>query len=286
VKEDGGTPNLPAFSHPPGAIALDIDGTLLDSKSRLSARNAAAVGKCLAKGVPVIIATSRPARAVRRLLGTAIMNACSLVMQNGAIGIGAPPLTGKVKETIPPEIVDALVQALLETEPAIHLTAELEGYEFGTNNPRDEAVLWQVNSAAPEMQLTLEEALKKHVTKIAAGGLGRSVTDIAEKITERFKDTLSVIVGDGVLMNITLKTATKSNTLRRLLRSQNIVLADVLAIGDDLPDLDMLSACGIPIAVANARPQVKALCKYRTLSNDEDGVAVVLEKILEENPRH
>jgi Cof subfamily protein (haloacid dehalogenase superfamily) len=280
VKEYGSPVNLPSFSRPPGAIALDIDGTLLDSRSQLSPRNTRAVMDCLDRGIPVIIATSRPARSVRRLLGTAIMSRCSLVMQNGAIGISAPPLTGKIIETIPPDILDALVHDLWEIEPALRLTAELEGYEFGTNYPRDPTSLWERNSATPDMQLTLEQALKKDVTKIAAGGLGRDISDIAAKITGRFKDTLSVIVGDGVLMNITLKTATKSHTMQRLLQSQNISLDDVLAIGDDLPDVDMLAACGIAVAVANAHPEVKAVCKYCTLSNDEDGVAVILENIL------
>jgi Cof subfamily protein (haloacid dehalogenase superfamily) len=273
--------NLPTFSRPPGAIALDIDGTLLDSRSQLSPRNSKAVMDCLDRGIPVIIATSRPARAVRRLLGMEIMERCSLVMQNGAIGIGAPPLTRKIKETIPPDVLHTLVHALLEIEPSIRLTAELEGYEFGTNHQRDPASLWEINSATPDMQLSLEQAIQKGPTKIAAGGLGRDVTDIAKNIAGRFKDTLSVIVGDGVLMNITLKTATKSNTIRRLLQSQNISLYDVLAIGDDLPDIDMLSTCGIPVAMANAVPEIKAVCKYSTFSNDEDGVAVMLEKILE-----
>jgi Cof subfamily protein (haloacid dehalogenase superfamily) len=277
---DSNTVKLPAFSRPPAAIALDIDGTLLDSHSHLSPRNSKAVFDCLVRGIPIIIATSRPARAVRHLLGIELMDRCSLVMQNGAIGISAPPLTGKIKETIPPDILKALIRELLEIEPAIRLTAELEGYEFGTNHQRDAASLWATNSATPDMQLTLEQSLKKGPAKIAAGGLGREVTDIADKIAERFRDTLSVIVGDGILMNITLKTATKSNTIRRLLQSQDIPLADVLAIGDDLPDYDMLAACGFAVVMGNAHPQIKAACKYHTLSNDEDGVAVVLEKIL------
>jgi hypothetical protein len=44
----------------------------------------------------------------------------------------------------------------------------------------------------------------------------------------------------------------------------------------------MLQACGIPVAMANAFPEIKAVCAYETASNDEDGVAVVLEKMLED----
>ncbi|GAJ03681.1 unnamed protein product, partial [marine sediment metagenome] len=60
-----------------------------------------------------------------------------------------------------------------------------------------------------------------------------------------------------------------------------ISMDDLVAIGDDIPDLELLTACGIPIAVANAVPEIKAVAKYQTASNDEDGVAIVLEKILQ-----
>jgi hypothetical protein len=76
----------------------------------------------------------------------------------------------------------------------------------------------------------------------------------------------------------------KPNAIRKLLDPQGISLNDVLAFGDDFPDLDMLRECGISVAMANALPQIKAVCKYHTASNDEDGVALVLEKMLGVEP--
>lgn len=61
--------NLPNFDHAPGAIAIDLDGTLLNSQSQLSERNRIAIDKCIEHNIPVIIATSRPARTLHRLLG-------------------------------------------------------------------------------------------------------------------------------------------------------------------------------------------------------------------------
>jgi len=53
----------------------------------------------------------------------------------------------------------------------------------------------------------------------------------------------------------------------------------VVAFGDDLPDIDMLLECGIPVAMGNALPELKESCRYETASNVEDGVAIVLERI-------
>jgi Cof subfamily protein (haloacid dehalogenase superfamily) len=282
MKDDEHIVKLPSFSRPPDAVAIDIDGTLLNSQSQLSGRNTRAVMDCTARGLPVIIATSRTERSIRRLLGERIANACSLVMQNGSLGVGRPPLSGRFKETIPKDITRLLVDAVLEMEPDIRITAEIEGFEFGTNKPLDPARLWEVNSTTPEMQLPLEEALKKSPAKFAFGGLERDITHVASMINNRWGNTLSV-VGEArkTFLNVTCKSATKSNALCRLLGSKKITLENVVALGDDLPDYDMLAACGISVAMGNAAPEIKALCKYQTAKNDEDGVALVLEKILE-----
>jgi Cof subfamily protein (haloacid dehalogenase superfamily) len=273
---------LPEFHKRPGAITLDLDGTLLNSRGLLSVRNSKAIDECLQKGIPIVVATSRPARSVRRLIGAELMGRCSLVMQNGAIGIGVAPLSGNINEIIPSFLVRKIIDTILKREPEMHITVELEGYRFGTNNPRDPESLWEVNSATPDMQLPLEAVIDDGPTKIAAGGLNRDISHVADEISERYNDVISVVpTYDMTFLNITSKKATKPDTLHRLLSSQHISLENVIAFGDDIPDIGLLAACGISVAVANACPEVKAAARYCTAGNDDDGVAIVLEKILE-----
>jgi len=164
----------------------------------------------------------------------------------------------------------------------MRITVELEGYEFGTNLLREPASLWEVNSATPDMQLPLEDALKRTPTKIAAGDLSRNISHVTAALIENFDDDISAIpANENTFLNITSKKATKPNALRRLLGTQRERLENVVAFGDDYPDLDMLQTCGISIAVANAIPEVKSVARYLTASNDDDGVAVALEKMLE-----
>jgi Cof subfamily protein (haloacid dehalogenase superfamily) len=272
---------LPVLSRLPDAVAIDLDGTLLNSQTQISSRNSIVLEKCLVRGIPVVITTSRATRSVYRLLGAELTNRCSLVVQNGAIGIGAPPLTGHIKEIIPPGVMRAIISTILEMEPEAHLTIELEGYAFGTNRPRQPEELWQINSATPDMQLSLEDALSKEPSKMAVGGLGRDLSHIVQAVSLQFGDVISVVPANNLtFLNITSNKATKSDTLRRLLVSRQLSLDNVIAFGDDIPDVDMMKTCGIPVAVANAVPEVKAVTKYCTASNDEDGVALALEKIL------
>ena len=275
--------NLPSFKECPGAIAIDLDRTLFDNRTRLSPRNRRAVEKCIDRGIPVIIATSRPARAVRRFLGDTLADSCSLVMQNGAIAVASPPLSGNIKKSITAELAGETIDYILRMEPEMRITVEVDGYWFGTNLPRDPEELWEYNSATPDMQLPLKAALNNEPTKIAAGGLDRSILHVARALSGRYNDHVSVIpADDDTFLNITSIDASKPASMRKLLASRNISLDSVVAFGDDTPDIGMLTACGIPVAVANAIPEVKAVADYFTASNDDDGVAIVLEKMLED----
>ena len=102
--------NLPKFTKLPGAITIDLDGTLLNSKTQLSERNRAALEKCIERGIPVIIATSRSERGTRRVIGAELSDSCSLVMANGACARGKAPLSGLVRETIPADVATNIVE--------------------------------------------------------------------------------------------------------------------------------------------------------------------------------
>lgn len=282
MKEKDSSIILPEFTRPPDAVAIDLDGTLFDNNICLSMRNREAIERCTKQGIPVIIATSRPARSVRRYCGEEFINGCSRILQNGAIAYNAPPLSGTYKESITTELARCIIDFILVMEPEMRITVELEGYEFGTNLLREPASLWEVNSATPDMQLPLEDALKRTPTKIAAGDLSRNISHVTAALIENFDDDISAIpANENTFLNITSKKATKPNALRRLLGTQRERLENVVAFGDDYPDLDMLQTCGISIAVANAIPEVKSVARYLTASNDDDGVAVALEKMLE-----
>jgi len=274
--------NLPAFDRIPKAIAVDLDGTLLNTEARLSDRSRAAVEECVARGLPVAIATSRPARTVRRLLVGNLASTCSLVVMNGAAALAAPPLSGAFREALPPGVAGSVVALLLSMGPDVRVTVELDGWEFGANWTADAETLWRMNAATADMVLSVDEALARNPAKIAASRAGKDVSDLVVAVSRQFGDVVSVVPANAMtFLNIVSVQASKSEALRRLLEPRHISLADVLAFGDDIPDTDMLSSCGTTVAVANAVPAVQALCRYSTASNDDDGVAVVLERLLE-----
>jgi hypothetical protein len=83
---------------------------------------------CLELGIPVIIATSRPARIFNRIFPEELVNRVSLIIMNGAIAIGKPPLSGYCKDTLPEKVVRDVIDLALEYDSHIRVTLELEGY--------------------------------------------------------------------------------------------------------------------------------------------------------------
>jgi len=275
--------NLPKFTKLPGAVAIDLDGTLLNTKTQLSERNRAALEKCMRRGIPVIIATSRSERSTRRVIGNELADACSLVMANGANARGRVPLSGRIREAIAPDIATNIVDLILKTEPVVRITIELDGFDFGCNIQDTPEQLWKFNSATPDMVMSMSAAITKIPTKITVNGFGRDLSPVVNEISEIFGSIVSVFPSDkGTFLHIVNSRTSKLAALGQLLNSKAIPLGNVIAFGDDLPDLELLQACGIPVAMANAFPEIKAACAYQTAGNDEDGVAAVLEKMLAE----
>ena len=228
----------------------------------------------------MIIATSRSERGTRRVIGDELANSCSLVMTNGANANGRTPLSGLVRETIPAAVAKDIVELTIKTEFAVRVTVEIDGFDFDFGYSDTPEQLRELNSATPGMVISIDEAIARIPNKISVKGFGRDLSAVVNKISEKFGSVISVFPSDnGTFLNIVNNRTSKTAALRKLLSSQTIPLNNVIAFGDDLPDMEMLQACGIPVAMANSFPEVKAACLYQTASNDEDGVAIVLEKI-------
>jgi hydroxymethylpyrimidine pyrophosphatase-like HAD family hydrolase len=81
-------------------------------------------------------------------------------------------------------------------------------------------------------------------------------------------------------VTITPRGVSKGSGLRELTRLLGIHLSETIAVGDNLNDLDMLSTAGLGVVMENATPEAKAQADYVTGSNNEDGVAQVIERFI------
>ncbi|MEX2431349.1 MAG: HAD family hydrolase [Dehalococcoidia bacterium] len=273
--------SLPSFEMPPKAVAIDLDGTLLNSAKIVSKRNLAALDACLDAGMPIVIATSRPARAVRRVLGEELLSRLGLVHMSGAAAQwGLNEGTG---HSVPLEsgAAEFVLEATVRLAPFARVAVETRGWEFALSKPVSPELLWAENSATPDMLLTVGEALTRGPSKVSVNGFGEDLGNLAGVLAKEMGHVLDIILSDaGTFINAPSIQTSKPAAICALLSPLGIDLSEVMAFGDDTPDLAMLQACGIPVAMANATGQVKSETRYTTDSNDADGVALVLERLV------
>jgi hydroxymethylpyrimidine pyrophosphatase-like HAD family hydrolase len=273
---------LPDFTdRVPAAVALDLDGTALNSSSRLSQRTASVVLALIDAGLPMVIATARPERVVPVLVGPEIAARSSLVQMSGAAGVGRHPLSGDVWSPIDPRQAELAWNIVGASSVSTRMTVELDGRRFAVNDESDADELWAFNTATPDMIVSFDEAISAGPAKVSVNGLGNDLSPVVTELRERLDaGTIVIPAADNSFINIHSESASKSGAVAQLIKSAGIRLSDVVSFGDDLPDVDLMLSTGWPVAVDNAIPEVKSAARYLTASNDDDGVAIVLESLL------
>jgi len=99
-------------------------------------------------------------------------------------------------------------------------------------------------------------------------------------LQESYAGELSVLQSRPHFLEITDKRATKGQTLKWLAEREGIKQAEIIAFGDGHNDIDMISYAGLGVAVANARQAVIDAADLITASNNDDGVAEVIERFV------
>ncbi len=274
--------SLPDFSMGiPLAVALDLDETTLGSDSRLTDRTRRALHAVYDAGLPIVIATSRPERVLSVLVGDDILQITSLVQMNGTIATGRAGLTGQFRSPIDRDDAELCWAIANEMAPQARMTMEIDGTRFAVNHEDDINSLWAFNNASPTMVVSMEKAMDIGPAKVSINGLNNSLEELAKTLEHRLSENTVVFrAASAQFLNIVPRRATKSGAVAALLETADISLDDVLAFGDDYVDIDLIRDCGWSVAVDNAVSEIKSLARYGTASNDDHGVAMVLERLV------
>ncbi|QNK58534.1 HAD family hydrolase [Paenibacillus sp. PAMC21692] len=254
------------------AIALDLDGTLLNSAKEVSARNRAAVLRVLEKGLRVIIATARPPRSVAELLPSELLERASIVCYNGAI---VRDRAAGIDEHYPmtSEVTAEVIRYCGEYLPTAHLSVEVNDKWYANRDLADGAFYHP--RFRPELA-TYEVLASQAATKI----LLTEYRD-AEVLRERFAPLTQFVVTDGgALIQMMNPAVSKTSGILRLCGHFGIQESKIAVFGDDHNDFDMFRMAGYSVAMGNAVQELKDIANETTASNDDDGVAVALERLL------
>ncbi|AHV98302.1 Cof-type HAD-IIB family hydrolase [Paenibacillus sabinae] len=254
------------------AIVLDLDGTLLNSEKKVSDRNLKAILACHHRGMQIIFATARPPRTVKRMLPNNLYDIGSFVFYNGAM-VSCVQSNVNAHYSIPSSLSRELLDICADCHPGIVIGMEVQDEWFSLREVDDSVIK---NVRGMPVLKTMEELRQYDATKILISGLPDY-----KFLLERFGSALNMIVTDnGTLLQIMSKEASKEQAVRFLCEKFGISLEKVIAFGDDYNDVGLSEISGYSVAMGNAVAPLKAMAQEVTASNDEDGVALVLEKYL------
>ena len=253
----------------------DMDGTLLNSKRRISAVNAGEIQKAVGDDLIFTVATGRMYRAALPYAQELGIDA-PLITHNGAV---IKTVSGKrlAIEYIEPELVSQVVDFADELGFYIHLYTE---NDFLYRHQTKESDWYE--EAVNMKGVAVGENLREHnegIAKILIMDLSlEHVQEIIEKFNARFGGKLKAQNSDPSHVEIMSPGVSKANAILKLAEMYHIQPEEIAAIGDSGNDVPMLQLAGTSIAVANANKEAKAAAKYQVGTNDENGVAQAIEK--------
>lgn len=270
----------------PRLIATDLDGTLLRDDKTVSDRTIAALAAAEKAGIEVFFVTGRPARWMD-VVSAHVHGHGLAICGNGAavVDLHGGPGEHRFVKVRPLERATAreVVEILRAAAPGASFAVEQTG---GIHHEPAYPPMFMdaATSIGPAEKLLAEDAdaADDHILKVLAHhpeltpddflALARTAVGSRAEITRSSPTALLEISGPGV---------SKASTLELCCAERGITPAEVVAFGDMPNDVEMLTWAGTSYAMGNAHPDVLAAASGRTVANNDDGVAVVIERIID-----
>ena len=263
-------------------LVLDVDGTLLNDEREISKRTLAALLKVQQMGVRIVLASGRPTYGLMPLAKTLELgnyggfvlsyNGCQIIKaQNGEI---------LFERRINPEML-----------PYLEKKARKNGFAIFTYH--DDTLI----TDSPDNEYIKNEALLNNLKIIREDEFStaidfapckcmlvsdkeKALIGLEQHWEKRLAGTLDAFRSEPYFLEVVPCGVNKANTLGALLEHLGVTREEVIAVGDGVCDVTMLQLAGMGVAMGHSQDSVKACADYVTASNEEDGVAVAVEKAI------
>ena len=269
----------------PKLIVTDLDGTALKNNKDIAKETIAAFEKCHQKGIHIAIATARyivgaSYYAQKLHADFQILTDGTLVYENGKL-VYSRTMTNSITNNI----LNELKKYGYTSHIAIPTTTALYRYPDNTNkNPKNS------NTTAKTSSLSTLNNIKRDHSPGISFNINTPFPEEACKIVAHIpNDDNAKAIADKcgceyfhyrgeTTYTFFHKKASKLDAIQHIIELLGISLSDVCAFGDDINDIEMIEHCGYGVAMENALDIVKDKADIVTLSNEENGVAKILEK--------
>jgi Cof subfamily protein (haloacid dehalogenase superfamily) len=280
-------------------LALDLDGTLLDSQGNISERNASAIQKAETNGVTVTIATGRRFRDALPVALEIGFDA-PIVTHNGALLKYAESLKTFDVSLIDPGTTEEIIrvgkesggEALVSTDPSGKGVLLFERIS-DENIPVQKYIVWakrlhgdDAGESIHEVENLIDVVGAAEVIHISFSGICSDMKALQAILEKTLEDSVNIMATvypnlDFTLLDILPPGASKGIGLSKLASKNGLARENIMVIGDNFNDLEMLEYAGTPVVMGNADTSLLERSEfYTTLDNNQSGVAAAIDKFI------
>lgn len=263
-------------------LALDMDGTTLNSEKKISPRTAEAIAELIKKNVAVVVSTGRGVAELSDYKNELKSMNYGITISGGLVydffkdaAISVHPL--------PEKIMMQLIDFGLEERAMIHLLTIRDSImrEEDIQNTADfQMSIYQdmYNRICTRCD-DFKEYIRAHPGEVIKINIYHRSPESRARNLERLKNfDLTISYAETTALEASPKGITKASGLRELCDFLKIDIAETVVVGDAPNDFEILQAAGLAVAMGNATDEIKKICDVVVSDNDHDGVAEVIEK--------
>lgn len=269
-------------------VAIDLDGTLLDSNKLLSAENKAAIKEAKEAGVKVVLCTGRPLRSMQHLLEEAdLMDDEDIVITyNG--GLIQKAKTGEIINEITFNREECLDIYQLGQQLNLPVNFIDLDYVYEPEYPEDAASIYMNASREIPKENALEfkaidiEELPDpfKINKIVMSRPAEELDAMIPTIPESYHEKYNIYKSQSFILEVLPDHVDKGYSMRIIGDMLGLEKEQIMGIGDQENDLSLVVNAGLGVAMDNAIDSVKEAANYITKSNDDNGVAYAIRKFI------
>ncbi len=265
-------------------IALDLDGTTLNSEGKLTTFTEKTLNRATDKGIHVVIATGRVCSA----LPEEVLKVSGIeyaITSNGAAIVNLKKEKIIYENCIEPKALESVYKLLSQHDFMVEVFLKGKAYvekRIFENLERvgisESSMVYVRRTRQPYINvLNMMIDNKENIENININFANQKDKEIMREKLLGLKD---VTITSSMEHNLEIGGATtsKASALKELCDKLGIKTEQIMACGDSPNDEAMMKVSGLPVAMGNAKESIKKMAKYITCTNDEDGVAIAIEK--------
>jgi len=259
-------------------LIADVDGTLVTKSKTLTPGTCAAVDRLRAAGILFTITSGRPPRGMAKLIEPLKLTA-PVAAFNGGMYVKSDLKTVLAQHTIPSAVARAVVDFLLKAGLDAWVYQGVDWFITKPEGPRVARERSNVGfdpTVIDDIYSVLDAPIKIVGVSEDHGLLAR----VEAELTARFGTDVAAARSASAYVDVTHPEANKGMVVREASRLLHLPLEQIATIGDMLNDVPMLGIAGLGIAMGNAGPDVQAIARHVTRSNEDEGFAYAVDSFI------